>query len=188
MNVIHREADFTGHASVVALGMFDGVHIGHQSLIRTAVRAAREAGIDSIVCTFDCHPMEVICPERAPRRLLTLSENLDKFRLLGADWALVKAFTPEFAAMPAADYLKALVTSLRVKCIVAGIDYSFGAMGRGNAALLRQMEGPLGYRAIIVPQVMDADVVCSSTYIRSLLDSGQTEHAEALLRIDSPTA
>lgn len=183
MRVIRSEADFTGRASVVALGMFDGVHIGHQALIRAAVREAASMGAECVVCTFDRHPMSVLCPATAPEPLLPLEKNLAKFEALGADWALVQSFTPEYGATPPEQFLRALVDGLRAKAIVAGENYTFGAGGRGDAALLRAMGDVLGYRALIVPPVMDGSVVCSSTQIRTLLAGGETTHAERLLQI-----
>ena len=80
-------------------------------------------------------------------------------------------------------FLRGLVSDMRVAAIVVGENYTFGAKGRGNAALIRAMAGPLGYRAEIVAPVMDGDVMCSSTWIRQLLEAGETEHAQSLLRI-----
>ena len=183
MKIIYDEAAFTDAISVTALGMFDGVHIGHQALIRTAVRTARELGAACVVCTFDRHPLSVLCPARAPEALLPLEENLRKFEALGADWALVKPFTREYGATPPEAYLRDLTEKLRVRAVVAGENYTFGAAGRGDAALLRAMGPSLGYRPVIVPPVMDGDVMCSSTRIRQLLARGETEHAQRLLKI-----
>ena len=183
MRVIHGEADFTGAASVVALGMFDGVHIGHQKLIRTAAALAEDSGAACVVCTFDRHPLSVVCPERAPKALLPLEANLEKFRALGADWTLVMPFTPEFGATPPEDFLRELVRALRVRAIVVGENYSFGQGGRGDAAMIRALSGALGYRAVIVPPVMDGDIVASSTDIRALLARGEAAHAARLLEI-----
>ena len=109
MRIIHSEAEFDARASVVALGMFDGVHIGHQ-----AVALARELDAACVVCTFDRHPLSVLRPDRAPAPLLTLAENLAKFEALGADFALVQAFTPSYGATPPEDFLRFLVEKLRV--------------------------------------------------------------------------
>jgi hypothetical protein len=157
MKIIYDEKDFLAEASVAALGMFDGVHIGHQALIRRAVALAHELNGESVVCTFDRHPLSVLCPEKAPVPLLSLEGNLQKFDALGADWALVQAFTPEYGATPPEDFLRRLVSDYRVRAIVAGENYTFGAGGRGDAALIRAMAGALGYRAEIVPPVMDGD-------------------------------
>ena len=183
MRIIHDEAEFTGRRAVVALGMFDGVHIGHQALIRRAAELAKRLDAQSVVCTFDRHPLSVLFPEKAPTALLSLEENLAKFERLGADWALAQAFTPEYGATEPAEFLRRLVSDLRVVAVVAGENYTFGAGGRGNAAMIRELADSLGYRAEIVPPVMDGDVMCSSTLIRRLLAEGETEHAERLLRI-----
>ena len=183
MKIIRTQSAFDGAFAVVALGMFDGVHIGHQRLIRRAVALAGAMDARSVVCTFDRHPLSVLCPERAPKPLLSLEENLEKFERLGADYALVEAFTPEYGATPPEAFLRTLVKSLRVKALVAGENYTFGRMGLGNADMIRAMAPTLGYRAEIVPPVMDGDVMCSSTRIRQLLAAGEIEHAERLLRI-----
>ncbi len=185
MRIIHSEAEFDAPAAVVALGMFDGVHIGHQALIRRAVALARELGAASVVCTFDRHPLSVLCPGRAPAALLPLEENLKKFERLGAEFALVQAFTREYGQTPPEDFLCRLTRDLRARAVVAGENYTFGAGGRGDAALIREMAPGLGYRAEIVPPVMDGNVMCSSTLIRDLLARGETAHAERLMRIES---
>lgn len=181
MRIIYDTTEFTGRRAVAALGMFDGVHIGHQALIRRTVALAEALEAQSVVCTFDRHPLSVLCPDRAPQALLPLSENLKKFDRLGVEWALVQAFTPEYGATDAAEFLRTLVSDLRIAAIVAGENYTFGARGKGDAALIRSMAGELGYRAEIVPPVMDGDVMCSSTRIRQLLARGETEHAQRLL-------
>ena len=183
MKIIYEEKAFLEEASVAALGMFDGVHIGHQELIRNAVTLARALNARCVVCTFDRHPMTVLKPERAPKPLLTLDQNLIKFERLGADYALVKAFTPEFAATEPEEYLRQLVKNMRVRAIVVGENYTFGAGGRGDAELVRAMANELGYRALVVAPVMDGSVVASSTYVRALLAVGEVAHANRLLDI-----
>lgn len=183
MKVIHSEKEFDGRASVVALGMFDGVHIGHQRLIRTAVSLAREMGVQCVACTFDRHPLSVIRPERAPEPLLTLEENLAKFERLGVDVALVKPFTREFAGVCPEDYLEMLVDGLRAKAIVIGENYTFGREGRGSAQMLRQLAAKYGYRAKVVEPVTDGGGMISSTRIRSLLREGNAVRAQELLDI-----
>ena len=184
MKIIHDSTEFTGRRAVVALGMFDGVHIGHQALIHRSVTLAEELDAQSVVCTFDRHPLSVLCPERAPEALLSLHENLKKFERLGAEWALVQAFTREYGATEPDRFLRELVEGLRAAAIVVGENYTFGAGGRGDAPMIRQMAPELGYQAVVVPAVMDGDVVCSSTWIRQLLARGETEHAQRLLMIE----
>ena len=181
MIVLGNAAQFPGTASVAALGMFDGVHVGHQSLIRRAVALAKEMDASSVVCTFDRHPLSLICPERAPKPLRTLQDNLKQFERLGADYALVEPFSREFSELSPEDYLRALVKNLRA--LVVGENHTFGRAGRGDAALIRRMADELGYRAVVVPSVMDGERMVSSTYIRELLRGGETEHAHRLLEI-----
>jgi len=184
MRIIHSEAEFAGKTGVVALGMFDGVHIGHQSLIRAAVRLAKEMGGECIVCTFDRHPLSVLFPERAPEPLLSLEENLKKFELLGADIALVKPFTKDFAALAPEDYIRLLTDELRAKAIVAGENYTFGRKGLGNAEMIKRLADKYGYRAEIVPPVTDGEGMVSSTRIRALLREGKADYARKLMDID----
>ena len=181
MRVLHDETEFTGRASVAALGMFDGVHIGHQRLIREAVALAGEMNAACVVCTFDRHPLSVLCPERAPERLLSLEDNLRKFEKLGADAALVRPFSREFAAMLPEDYIELLVDHLRAKAIVIGENYTFGREGRGNAEMVRRMAAKYGYRAKVVQPVTDAEGMISSTRIRAMLREGRIAQAQALL-------
>jgi len=181
--VLHSADEFAGQHSVVALGMFDGVHIGHQKLIRTAVKLARQMDAQSVVCTFDRHPLSLLRPERAPEPLLTLEQNIGKFRQLGANAVLVQPFTQEFAAMQPEDYLEMLVKGLRVKAVVIGENYTFGSRGRGNAEMVRMLSGKYGYQVSIVEPVTDAEGLISSTRIRRMIQNGDSDRAKALLDI-----
>lgn len=183
MIILRDEKEFAGQASVVALGMFDGVHIGHQKLIRTAVEIAGQMDVQCIVCTFDRHPLSVIRPERAPEPLLTPEENMVKFEQLGADAVLVKPFTRAFAGMCPEDYIELLVDGLKAKAIVVGENYTFGREGRGNAEMIRMLAPKYGYRAKIVEPVSDEEGMISSTRIRNMIRNGETEQAKRLLDI-----
>lgn len=183
MIVLHSAEAFEGRASVVALGMFDGVHIGHQNLIRTAVELAKQMNVQSIVCTFDRHPLSLLKPERAPEPLLSQEENIRKFEQLGADVVLIQPFTHAFAGMLPEDYLEQLVDGLKAKAIVIGENYSFGREGRGDAAMVKQLATKYGYRAKIVEPVVDREGMVSSTRIRNLIKNGETDRAKTLLDI-----
>ena len=182
MRVWRSEADYDLQACAVALGTFDGVHIGHQALIHRAMELARELNAASVVYTFDRHPLSVLCPERAPRELMTLEQKLHKLEELGVDGVLVKPFTAEFAAMEPVRYLEMLTSELRARAVVAGFNYTFGARGRGNAAMIQSEAARLGYRAEIVDAVTDGEDTVSSTLIRALRDRGEIARAERLMR------
>lgn len=181
MRVWTSEEEFDLPACAVALGTFDGLHLGHQALIRRARALAEEFGAASVVYTFDRHPLSVLRPDRAPRELLSLDEKLAKLESLGVDGVLLRPFTREFAAMEPVAFLEMLTEKLRARAVVAGFNYSFGAQGRGNAELIRAEAERLGYRAEIVEAVRDGQDAVSSTLIRALLARGERERALRLL-------
>ena len=185
MKVFRNEAEYSMGPSVAVLGTFDGVHIGHQALIRRAMELAKEMNAACVVCTFDRHPLSLLCPEKAPVPLMGLEEKLRKLEQMGVDGVLLKAFTPEFSGIGAVQYLENLSRDLQVKGIVAGFNYSFGAGGRGNADMICAQAPRLGYRAEIVQAVLDGEDTVSSTLIRSLLANGEEERARRLMRLSS---
>lgn len=185
MRIWKSEAEFDLGCCVAALGTFDGVHIGHQALIRRAMAMAKDEGCACVVCTFDRHPLALLKPELEPVPLMNLQEKLAKLEEMGVDGVLLRPFDWEFAGMDAADYLGMLRRDMHVRGIVTGFNYSFGAGGRGNADLIRREAESLGYRAEIVDAVQDGSDVVSSTLIRRLLAVGETERAARLMRISS---
>lgn len=177
--------DFDLPSSVVALGTFDGLHIGHQELIRRAITLAKKENAASVICTFDRHPLSVICPERAPKQLMTLDEKIEKLSKMGADGVLIQKFTPEYAHTDPQQYLRDLTRDMRVRAIVAGFNYTFGDRGRGNAAMIVECAKMFGYTAEIVAPVTESEETVSSTLIRALIDNGEHERARRLLRVNT---
>ena len=185
MQIIHSEREYTGKASVLALGTFDGVHIGHAALIRRAHDIAADMGADCVVCTFDRHPLAVLHPERAPAQLSMLEERCAKFARLGADYALVRPFTLEVAHEDAREYLASLVNNMRAVAVVVGENHRFGYHGQGDAHLIGEMSATMDFAAVIVPPVYEQGELVSSTLIRRLLREGQSARAQKLLDIDA---
>lgn len=185
MQILRSEREYTGKASVLALGTFDGVHIGHAALIRRTHDIAADMGADCVVCTFDRHPLAVLHPERAPAQLTTLAEKCAKFAFLGADYTLVRHFTLELASQSAEAYLTQLVQSMRAVAVVVGENHRFGFHGQGDARLIGEMSAKMDFAAVIVPPVYDQGELVSSTLIRRLLASGERARAERLLDIES---
>lgn len=183
MKIWTSETQFDGDRSAVALGTFDGLHIGHQALIRRAVSIARECGAMSVVSTFDGLPRAVLCPDQPIAQLLTLDEKIAKLEALGVDAVVVAPFTREFARIAPEDYLRDLAKNMRPVAIVAGFNYTFGAGGRGNVRMICDLADALNYRAEIVQPVTDAGENVSSTLIRRLIAQGDIQRAERLLRI-----
>jgi riboflavin kinase/FMN adenylyltransferase len=160
-------------SSAVALGTFDGVHLGHRAILRTALTQARTSGIEAVACTFDRHPMEVLQPDRAPRPITTLDERLALVGETGVDAVVVLSFTRELAAIEAEAFVKdVLLGRLRAREIVVGYNHRFGRGARGDARLLEDLAGRLGFQAHVVPPMTVDGVAVSSTEIRSALQRG----------------
>lgn len=181
IRTLTHESEYAGKSAVLALGMFDGVHIGHRALISRAAEIARETGADCVVCTFDRHPRSVIFPGSEPAPLTTTQEQLAIFSELGADAALIKPFTRELAGVEAGEFMESLVRHTRATALVCGRDYSFGRGGRGDPELLARMASGFGFRLEVLDYVMDEGDVVSSTLIRSLIARGDTRRAMKLL-------
>jgi riboflavin kinase/FMN adenylyltransferase len=168
--------------SAVALGAFDGIHLGHRAILRTAVTQARHGKLQALVCTFDRHPMEVLQPDRAPLPITTLDERLELIAETGIDTTVVIPFTPAVAGIEAKAFVQdVLVGTLKAQEIVVGFNHRFGRGARGDAQLLETLAGPLGFRAHIVPALMVDGLAVSSSEIRAALQRGDLPSAARLL-------
>lgn len=164
--------------AVVALGVFDGVHRGHQAILARAVARAREAGLTAVACTFDPHPLEVLQPDRAPVPISDLEERLGLIGATGVQATLVLAFTPELAAMEPETFVKeVLLDRLRAREVVVGFNHRFGRGARGDPALLQALAGRLGFQAHVMPPLTVDGVTVSSSGIRAALQAGDVERA-----------
>ena len=169
-------------ASVVALGVFDGVHIGHRAILGTAVARGRAAGLEPLACTFDPHPMEVLQPERAPRPITPLQERLALIGETGVTATVVLRFTRELAAVEPEAFVKdVLLGRLRAREIVVGYNHRFGRGARGDARLLEDLAGRLGFQAHVVPPTTVDGVAVSSSGIRTALHRGDLPAATRAL-------
>jgi riboflavin kinase/FMN adenylyltransferase len=166
----------------LAIGVFDGVHLGHQAVIREAVDAARKYGGQSVVLTFHPHPVKVLRPNDAPR-LLTSTQHKQQFvERLGIDAFLIQEFSIAFAQTKPEDFIGKLVHSAnRLKTICVGEDWSFGANRTGKVSLLRSLAETYRFQLLdIVPLAVDGQVV-SSTRVREAVEHGELDLAERLL-------
>jgi riboflavin kinase/FMN adenylyltransferase len=165
-------------ASAVALGVFDGVHLGHRAILGTAVARARSAGLEALACTFDPHPMEILQPERAPRPITPLHERLALIGETGMDAAVVVAFTRDLALIEPEAFVKdVLLGRLRAREIVVGYNHRFGRGARGDAQLLESLTGRLGFQAHVVPPATVDGAAVSSSEIRAALQRGDVAAA-----------
>ena len=169
-------------ARVYALGMFDGVHIGHMALIQTAVKTARERGDKCGVYTFDVHPAQVVHADRAHYALMSLDDRLDLIESAGVDVAVVHAFDTELASMsPEAFVSHVLRGALDARRVVVGFDYSFGHGGAGGPTTLESLAHDAGICVDTLPPVQIDGAPVSSTRVRAALSSGEVERAALLL-------
>ena len=166
----------------VALGAFDGIHLGHRAILGRAVTLARERGLEALACTFDPHPLEVLQPDRAPLPITTLVDRLQLIAETGIDTAVVVAFTRALAALePEAFVRDALAGTLRAREIVVGFNHRFGRGARGDARLLETLGPSLGFRTHVVAPLEVDGVPVSSSEIRAALGRGDLERATRLL-------
>jgi riboflavin kinase/FMN adenylyltransferase len=166
----------------VAIGNFDGVHRGHQAVIRAAVDWARARQAPALVATFDPHPSRFFRPESPPFALTTLDQRLKLIESLGADGAVVIPFTRELAGLSAEAFVDTwLMALLKPRHLVTGADFSFGHRRSGNAETLRELGRPRGFSTEALAPVVDGGGVVSSTRVREALVAGEAEEAARLL-------
>jgi riboflavin kinase/FMN adenylyltransferase len=167
---------------VLALGNFDGVHLGHQAIFRRVVTRASEIGGTSMVFTFEPHPLRVLAPEKAPLLLTTHEQKMRLIAALGIVVGLRVPFTEQFALQePIAFIREVLCQHIGVHDLVVGYDFRFGHRRAGTAAFLQEQAAALGYQVTVIPPIMLGDKVVSSSNIRQLLQHGQVEEAARLL-------
>jgi riboflavin kinase/FMN adenylyltransferase len=171
-----------GPPVVVALGVFDGVHLGHRAILATAVAHAARAGIGAVTCTFDPHPMQVLQPDRAPLPITTLDERVAFIAESGIDATVVLPFTARLAAMEPEAFVKdILLGRLHAQEVVVGFNHTFGRGARGDARLLQALGDRLGFTAHVVPPLYVDGVAVSSSEIRAALGRGEVERAQRYL-------
>lgn len=169
-------------ASVVTIGNFDGVHLGHQQLIENVVREAQYFGVPSVVYTFHPHPVKVLHPERATYRLFDLKDQQEQFEKRGVENVIIEEFTKDFAKVTPQEFLdQYILAQLHPKTLVVGHDFNFGADRAGNIPFLEKYCAEKGIRLIIIPPFQLAGQVVSSTRIREYLKNGEVGKANELL-------
>jgi riboflavin kinase/FMN adenylyltransferase len=169
-------------APALAIGNFDGVHLGHQALVRAAVEEARRQAGTAMVLTFDPHPVRVLAPERAPRALLTLEQRAELLGALGIEVVAVLGFDAEIAALEPEQFVRAiLVRALQARSVVVGERFRFGRGRAGDVPLLARLGDEGGFRVHAHPVVLQDGEPVSSSRIRELLGRGDVQAAARLL-------
>lgn len=167
---------------VVAIGKWDGVHVGHQAIIQALVAEARAEGAQSVVMGFHPLPMVVLRPNHAPPMIQTLAERAEFLAAMGVDLHLALPFDLEFAAMEPEVYIQqVLVEKLRPRAVLVGFNHTFGRGGRGTVGLLQQELGAQGIPVHIFDPVRVAGESVSSTEVRFHASQGDMAHCKRLL-------
>jgi len=168
--------------AVVTLGNFDGIHLGHQALIKNAVDDAHRLGVRSAVLTFEPHPLRVLAPDRAPRMLLTHKDKMQLLQSFGVDCVVIQQFDRSFAAIRAEDFVRKYLTErLHAKKVWVGKDLRFGKGRGGDIDKLRAWGTDLGYEVGIVEPVMVCGERVSSSRIRELIGAGDVATVRPML-------
>jgi riboflavin kinase/FMN adenylyltransferase len=176
-----RHATF-GHTSVLAIGNFDGIHLGHQAILRATVERAHALNAVSTALTFDPSPRKVLRPETAPLRLSTNAQRMEWFNALGLEAVVVLPFTLDLARLSPQEFVEQiLLRDLQVKSVLVGENFRFGHQQAGNVKLLSELGAKHGFQVEIIPPVVHRGEVVSSTIIRREVAAGDVAHAARLL-------
>jgi len=182
---VFRHIDDPGLAlekSVVTLGNFDGIHLGHRALIEGAVRDARAWSVPAVVLTFEPHPVKVFTPERAPKMILAHKDKMQMLQALGVDAVVVQHFDLSFAKITAEEFVRRfLVERLRAAKIWVGRDFRFGRGRKGRAEDLERWGGENGFSVAMVEPILVDGARVSSSRARELIEAGKVDAVMALL-------
>ncbi|GAB6886584.1 bifunctional riboflavin kinase/FAD synthetase [Desulfothermus okinawensis JCM 13304] len=166
--------------SVISIGNFDGVHVGHRALIEKLIERANSLNADSVLVTFEPHPLKVIAGKRPPV-ITPLNQKLELLEKLGVGVTICLKFTKDLANISAKDFVTKFLLPLRVKEIIIGYDYRFGKNRQGDYNLLKKLGKDLNFEVIQVEPVYFKGEVVSSTRIRTLVQEGKVREVVPML-------
>jgi len=184
VNTIHNAKELrpAGKKVCLAIGFFDGVHLGHQQIIRQTIADARQHDAVAVVLTFDRHPNTVVAPNRVPPLIYSLPQKLAAIESLGADALLLIEFDKKFSEQPGEEFIRGLVYDVgSVYSICVGAEFVFGHKRAGNVALLKKMGGELGFHVHGLAAVSLDRQAVSSTRIREKIRIGNIDRVNQML-------
>jgi riboflavin kinase / FMN adenylyltransferase len=168
--------------SIVTIGNFDGLHIGHRQIMRRAVSLAESNQCIPVVLTFDPHPAQVLAPERAPKLLMTVDQRLRGLAAQGIEGVLLVPFSLEFARLTPEDFAEQILAQLlHSKTVLVGEDFRFGYKQAGNVQTLRTLGQSLGFEVDPIPGILYRGERVSSTRVRGLVSAGDVSRACRML-------
>ena len=168
--------------SVASIGFFDGVHLGHQTIIRRAADQARAVGLRSVVVTFDRHPMEVVKPGSQPKLLMPLARRAATLAEQGVDLVVVVPFDDDLRHEPPDEFIDTVLAGpLRARHVIVGVNFRFGHKAAGDVATLTELGPSRGFTAEGVRLLELDGAVISSTAVRAAVEAGEVEWAARML-------
>ncbi|MDS1029072.1 bifunctional riboflavin kinase/FAD synthetase [Bacillota bacterium LX-D] len=181
MKILYDLPDYQ-EQTVVALGNFDGVHLGHRKLITECVELARQQNALSVVVTFEPHPIRILYPEREFKTILNKNKKTEIISKLGVDILIYLTFDMSMAALKADEFAKEILhDKLNAKHVFVGFNYTFGAMASGNTRTLKELSSKLDFKLQVIKPVKIEQQVVSSSSIRKMLLEGKIEKAKQFL-------
>ncbi len=169
-------------SSVLTIGNFDGVHLGHQRLLKILVKTAHELNTKSVVCTFKPHPRTILLPNQPVHRLFDYKDQAEMMETMGVNYLIEEKFSKDLSRMPAEDYLDGYIERFyRPKHLIVGYDFSFGNQRSGNADFLKNFCSRKKWGLTVVPAFETEGLIVSSSQIRKMLEHGDLKKAEELL-------
>lgn len=171
-----------GRPTALTIGVFDGVHRGHQMVLRHVVERARAHGLAAAAITFHPHPRQVLRPDLTTEYVSSLEDRLSLIKQAGLDAVATVSFTSEFSLTDAGDFVRMLVDEFQLKCLIIGEDFALGRQRGGDVETLRQLGGELGFSVEVVPLLSDnSQDKVSSTEVRAALEAGAVDRVGDLL-------
>ncbi len=170
-----NSSQFVNENIALAIGFFDGIHIGHQKVLKKMLEVAEHNDLKKAVMTFDPHPSVVLNPEKKRTTYLTpITDKVEAIEKLGVDYCFVVNFSSSFADVSADEFVEQYFIRNHVKAVIAGYDFSFGKYGKGNMASLQENDYPFSVH-VVSKQTLEEDVKISTTNIRTSLELGEVE-------------
>ena len=167
---------------IITLGKFDGVHKGHQKVLRAVKDRAAKLKFPSVVYTFEPHPLKIVTPHKSPLLLTTLKEKIELIKASGIDYLILARFTKEFAAQHPREFVSdILVKQLAVKEVLVGHDYAFGKGKKGTIEYLKKLGQEFGFKVYIIPAYKKRGFIVSSSKIREYIQNGKMKEAARFL-------
>ena len=161
--------------SIATIGTFDGVHLGHQKILKSLISNSKQSSLKSVLITFDPHPRKILDPNSKIELINTIDEKVDVLKKLGLDYLVIHEFSKNFSNIDAEDFVKILIDKLNIKKIIVGYDHRFGKNRSADINDLKEFGIKYGFEVIEISAFDIEEIKISSTKIRSSLQNGKIE-------------